>query len=31
MLPPSYADLVPAGWEMAYSDESFQVYRQNPR
>jgi hypothetical protein len=29
MLPVAYSSLVPAGWKMAYADESFQVYRRD--
>jgi hypothetical protein len=31
MLPVAYSGLVPRGWKMAYADESFQVYKRDPR
>lgn len=30
MLPVAYSALVPTGWKLEYSDESFQVYRRDP-
>ncbi len=31
MLPAAYTALVPPGWKMVYADESFRVYRHDPR